>query len=180
MTSPTPALADPEKLTKRCEYCGTMLNDNGEEESNVAAAGPMITHFDSVCRERVHAALRATRRDVASQAAEIAELRGRATLLDGILTSLYEEMGYEGSGGPLSHLQSLMGKTVAAEACILAREHTIVVLQEKLAAAEAERDGCKNRLRAIFDCVHKWANSPKPDAFDELKSILILSTDPTP
>ena len=44
-----------------CEFCGTPLDEDNTEESGIAAAG-RVTHFAALCRERVHAALRATKR----------------------------------------------------------------------------------------------------------------------
>jgi hypothetical protein len=55
-----------------CEYCGTMLDDDGQEESNIAAAGPMISHFTSTCRERVFSALRCVQRENAELRAKLA------------------------------------------------------------------------------------------------------------
>ena len=40
-----------------CEYCGTMLAENGEVESNIAACGPRMQHYASQCVIYVHAAL---------------------------------------------------------------------------------------------------------------------------
>lgn len=39
-----------------CEYCGTMLDENGEVESNIAACGPRMQHYASQCVIYVHAA----------------------------------------------------------------------------------------------------------------------------
>lgn len=47
-----------------CEYCGTPLDEDGQEESNIPAAGPRHTHFSAACRDRVHAALQSYKREL--------------------------------------------------------------------------------------------------------------------
>jgi hypothetical protein len=47
-----------------CEYCGTPIDEDGNEESDIPAAPGMVSHYAAVCRERVHAALRATQNDL--------------------------------------------------------------------------------------------------------------------
>ena len=64
------------RYDKPCLYCGTMLDEYGCEDSDIPAAGiGPICHYASVCLERVHAALRATRRDVVALRAENVALR---------------------------------------------------------------------------------------------------------
>jgi len=41
------------KYTKPCLYCGTMLNEQGEEPENIADIGPSIEHTVYACRERM-------------------------------------------------------------------------------------------------------------------------------
>ena len=58
-----------------CEYCGTMLDENDEVESNIAACGPRMQHFTSQCREYVHAAKESYKRDVVVLRGQVADLR---------------------------------------------------------------------------------------------------------
>ena len=68
-----------------CEYCGAMLDDDGQEESNIAAAGPMVTHFAATCRERVFSALRYYQRENTDLRRQVAELeKDRDSAVDAI------------------------------------------------------------------------------------------------
>lgn len=40
-----------------CDYCGTLLNEDGEERSDIPAAGPRHWHSADGCRQRVSARL---------------------------------------------------------------------------------------------------------------------------
>jgi hypothetical protein len=68
-------MSDPKtsEFNRPCDYCGTLLNEADEEESNIPACGPRATHYASVCRERVHAALQFTKKDLAAAQRELAE-----------------------------------------------------------------------------------------------------------
>jgi hypothetical protein len=59
-----------------CPYCGTLLDEDDTEESYAPAQGVgRTTHFATVCRERVHAALRATKRELEAVSVENARMR---------------------------------------------------------------------------------------------------------
>lgn len=40
-----------------CPYCGTMLNDDEQQRSDVPACGPRMMHYAEQCREYVKATL---------------------------------------------------------------------------------------------------------------------------
>jgi hypothetical protein len=56
---------------KDCEYCGSMLTDDG------ANATDGTHHFAAQCREYVHAALRSYKRDLAAERAKSKALEAR-------------------------------------------------------------------------------------------------------
>jgi hypothetical protein len=75
-----------------CDYCGTILDENGKEESTIAAAGPRMTHFIGTCRERVHAALRGEKTAHAKTRDERDEAREwvrKLTREERVLTCIY-------------------------------------------------------------------------------------------
>lgn len=60
------------KLTTHpCEYCGTMLDENDEVESNIPACGPRMAHYAAQCREYVYAALRSYKAELATTKARL-------------------------------------------------------------------------------------------------------------
>jgi len=71
-----------------CEYCGTMLDENGEVESNIAACGPRMHHYASQCREYVHAAKESYKKQADG-------LAGLATHLQSELDTLRRELAEE-------------------------------------------------------------------------------------
>ncbi len=58
-----------------CEYCGTMLDENDEVESNIAVCGPRMSHYASQCVIYVHAAKESYRTEVVKLQAEVMRLR---------------------------------------------------------------------------------------------------------
>lgn len=82
------------EFSNPCEYCGTLLNDDEQEESNVAACGPRMTHYASTCRERVLAALRYTKTQLATALRERDEVRGH-------LATAVEALEYYANDGDL-------------------------------------------------------------------------------
>lgn len=120
-----------------CEYCGTMLDEDETEESNIAAAGPRIGHFAATCRERVFAASRAKSREIATLTVSLAEARERLAERDQELSEIRES------------------RAAGAEAILLMRERLAKVRAETISECVTyiEDDAISNRM-AFKDITH--------------------------